>query len=62
MSVAILDGAGDCAATIVSGANLRTDPAALADARLWRGVGLLILQNEVPEALRRWSISWWSTS
>ena len=51
MSVAIMDAAGDYAATIVSGANLQCDPAALADAALWQGVGLLILQNEVPEAL-----------
>lgn len=51
MSVAILDAQGDYAATIVSGANLKTDPAALADAALWQDVGLLILQNEVPEAL-----------
>jgi ribokinase len=45
MSVAILDAAGDYAATIVSGANLKSDPDALGD------VGLLVLQNEVPEAL-----------
>jgi ribokinase len=51
MSVAILDGAGDYAATIVSGANLHADGDGLADAALWQGVGLLILQNEVPETL-----------
>ncbi|OYU20127.1 MAG: ribokinase [Rhodobacteraceae bacterium PARR1] len=51
MSVAILDAAGDYAATIVSGANLQIDPSGLADETLWRDVGLLILQNEVPEAL-----------
>jgi ribokinase len=51
MSVAILDGAGDYAATIVSGANLQIDPGALATAALWQDVGLLILQNEVPEAV-----------
>ena len=51
MSVAILDGAGDYAATIVSGANLLADAGALGDAALWQDVGLLILQNEVPEAL-----------
>ncbi len=51
MSVAIVDAQGDYAATIVSGANLRADPAALATPDLWRDVGLLILQNEVPEAL-----------
>jgi ribokinase len=51
MSVAIMDGEGDYAATIVSGANLQSDPAALAEPALWHGIGLLILQNEVPEAL-----------
>ncbi|MCF8520869.1 MAG: bifunctional hydroxymethylpyrimidine kinase/phosphomethylpyrimidine kinase [Rhodobacteraceae bacterium] len=51
MSVAILDAEGDYAATIVSGANLHVDPRALADDGLWQDVGLLILQNEVPEAL-----------
>jgi ribokinase len=51
MSVAMQDGAGDYAATIVSGANLRIDPGALEDARVWHGVGLLVLQNEVPEAV-----------
>ena len=49
MSVAIQDGAGDYAATIVSGANLSIDPAWLADDSLWDGVALLVLQNEVPE-------------
>lgn len=51
MSVAILDAAGDYAATIVSGANLHADATALEAAGLWQDVGLLILQNEVPEAL-----------
>ena len=51
MSVAILDGQGDYAATIVSGANLHIDPDHLQDAALWQDVGLLILQNEVTEAL-----------
>ncbi len=51
MSVAILDAAGDYAATIVSGANLHADAGALAADALWQDVGLLILQNEVPEAL-----------
>ena len=51
MSVALLDAAGDYAATIVSGANLQMDPAGLADEALWQDVGLLILQNEVKEAL-----------
>lgn len=51
MSVAILDAQGDYAATIVSGANLHNDLRALSDAGLWADVGLLILQNEVPEAV-----------
>lgn len=51
MSVAVLDADGDYAATIVSGANLHADPDRLSDPALWLGVGLLVLQNEVPEAL-----------
>ena len=51
MSVAIMDASGDYAATIVSGANLHIDPSELADEALWQGVGLLVLQNEVPEAV-----------
>ena len=51
MSVAIMDADGDYAATIVSGANLRIDPAALNDPTVWQDVGLLVLQNEVPEAV-----------
>lgn len=51
MSVAIMDAAGDYAATIVSGANLHIAPLALQDAALWEGVGLLVLQNEVPDAI-----------
>lgn len=47
MSVAIQDAAGDYAATIVSGANLRLDPARLEDPALWQGVTVLILQNEI---------------
>ncbi|EEW23706.1 PfkB family carbohydrate kinase [Rhodobacter ferrooxidans] len=51
MSVAIMDAAGDYAATIVSGANLLIPPAALADPAIWNGIGLLVLQNEIPEAV-----------
>lgn len=51
MSVAVVEDGGDYAATIVSGANLHLDPAALADAALWQGVAVLVLQNEVPEAV-----------
>jgi ribokinase len=51
MSVALQDGAGDYAATIVSGANTAIDPVWLVEPALWDGVGLLVLQNEVPEAV-----------
>jgi ribokinase len=51
ISVAIQDADGDYAATIVSGANLRIDPAWLDDVSLWNDVALLVLQNEVPEAV-----------
>jgi ribokinase len=51
MSVAILDTAGDYAATIVSGANLLIAPDTLQDAALWDGVTILVLQNEVTEAI-----------
>ncbi len=52
MSVAIVDAAGDYGAVIVSGANLATNPDSLAAsvARL-SGAPVLILQNEVPEAV-----------
>ncbi|MEY4982008.1 MAG: hypothetical protein RIR62_274 [Pseudomonadota bacterium] len=51
MSVAVQDAAGDYAATIVSGANLRIDVAALEQGAVWEGVAALVLQNEVAEAL-----------
>lgn len=51
MSVAIQDQAGDYAATIVSGANLQIDAAGLTRDAVWQDVTLLVLQNEVPEAL-----------
>lgn len=47
MSVAIQNPAGDYAATIVSGANLMLDVAALQDAALWQDVAVLVLQNEI---------------
>jgi ribokinase len=53
MSVAVQDPAGDYAATIVSGANLRIDPTALEDRSLWHAVRVLLLQNEVAEGLNR---------
>jgi ribokinase len=51
MSVAIVDAAGDYAATIVSGANLLIAPSVLKDDALWSNVAILILQNEVPDAV-----------
>ena len=51
MSVAIVEDGGDYAATIVSGANLHLDPAVLDEAALWQGVTVLVLQNEIPEAV-----------
>jgi ribokinase len=51
MSVATMDAEGDYGAVIVSGANLHIFPAALADEALWTGASLLILQNEIPEAI-----------
>lgn len=51
MSVAIQNQAGDYAATIVSGANLRIDPHGLVDAALWQDVRVLVLQNEIPQAV-----------
>jgi ribokinase len=51
MSVAIMDAAGDYAATIVSGANLLISHDVLQDAALWDGVAILVLQNEVQEAV-----------
>lgn len=49
MSVAIMDKSGDYAATIVSGANLLITADDLSKPQLWQDVGLLVLQNEVPE-------------
>lgn len=51
MSVAIQDADGDYAATIVSGANGHILPAGLTAEALWDGVKVLILQNEIPEAV-----------
>lgn len=51
ISVAIQDQSGDYAATIVSGANLHILPDTLSDPAIWDGVAILILQNEVPEAI-----------
>ncbi|MGB3418425.1 MAG: ribokinase [Mesorhizobium sp.] len=51
MSVAISDAGGDYGAVIVSGANLLIDPHTVLDPALWAGAGVLILQNEVADAL-----------
>ena len=50
MSVALMNRDGDYAATIVSGANLTIGAADLADPAIWQDVGLLVLQNEMPQA------------
>jgi ribokinase len=50
MSVALMDTNGDYAAAIVSGANLTIGPLDVAGQAVWQQVGLLILQNEIPEA------------
>ncbi|MEP5729578.1 MAG: PfkB family carbohydrate kinase [Sulfitobacter sp.] len=51
MSVAIIDAEGDYGAVIVSAANLQIDTAQFTDPDLWQGASVLILQNEVPEAV-----------
>ena len=52
MSTAIVRDDGEYGAVIVSGANLRIDPASIEDR--WRasgGASVLVLQNEIPEAV-----------
>lgn len=51
MSVAIMDASGDYAATIVSGANLHIALDTLKNPEVWQGIGLLVLQNEIPETI-----------
>lgn len=51
ISVAIVDPSGDYSAVIVSGANALIDSAPLTQAALWADIRLLLLQNEVPEAV-----------
>ncbi len=51
MSVAVVEDGGDYAATIVSGANLHLDPATLLEDAVWQDVAVLVLQNEIPEAV-----------
>lgn len=50
MSVALMLPNGDYAATIVSGANLTLGAEDLSSDEVWQDVGLLVLQNEMPEA------------
>ncbi|ATM95562.1 ribokinase [Yersinia frederiksenii] len=51
MSVAIMDAEGDYGAVVVSNANNWIDSQQLAEEALWQDVGMLLLQNEVPEAV-----------
>jgi len=51
MSVAIVDTDGDYAAVAVSGANRGISAERVAQPDLWAGTDVLILQNEVPEAV-----------
>ena len=51
MSVAILDPSGDYGAVVVSNANARIEPGWLDDPSLWAGAAVVLLQNEVPEAV-----------
>lgn len=51
MSVAIQDAEGDYGAVVVSGANTLIDPLALAEEALWQQVGMLVLQNEISDAV-----------
>ncbi len=51
MSVAIQDAEGDYGAVVVSNANNHITLASLCDDALWQQVSMLLLQNEVPEAV-----------
>ncbi|HGM5492404.1 TPA: ribokinase [Serratia fonticola] len=51
MSVAIMDAEGDYGAVVVSNANNLIAPQQLAEDSLWQDTGMLLLQNEVPEAV-----------
>lgn len=53
MSVAILDAEGDYAAVVVSGANRSIKPAPVAASAHWQDASILILQNEIPEAVNQ---------
>lgn len=49
MSVATMDAEGDYGAVVVSNANLRINPNQFDNDDIWADVGMLLLQNEVPE-------------
>lgn len=51
MSVAIMDAEGDYGAVVVSNANNLISQQQLAEDSLWQDTGMLLLQNEVPEAV-----------
>ncbi|MBV6820689.1 ribokinase [Rahnella sp. PD12R] len=51
MSVALMDAEGDYGAVVVSNANNRVDAAQFSHDALWQQVEMLLLQNEVPEAV-----------
>ncbi len=51
MSVATMDAEGDYGAVVVSNANLRINPNQFDNDEIWADVGMLLLQNEVPEAV-----------
>ncbi|MCE0490822.1 PfkB family carbohydrate kinase [Pantoea sp. Mb-10] len=51
MSVAITDAEGDYGAVVVSNANQHIAPEMFDAAPFWHGVSLLVLQNEVPDAI-----------
>lgn len=53
MSVAITDSEGDYGAVVVSNANQHISPETFAQPAFWQDVSLLILQNEVPEAINQ---------
>lgn len=51
MSVALMDAEGDYGAVVVSNANNRVDAAQFGHDAVWQQVEMLLLQNEVPEAV-----------
>ncbi|MFU2316260.1 ribokinase [Rahnella sp. PCH160] len=51
MSVALMDAEGDYGAVVVSNANNQLDAAQFGDDAVWQQVEMLLLQNEVPEAV-----------